>query len=155
MAPLPVDFLFEPVGEVLVMLHTRKPAPDAEWDLLVDHLARTLQAGRPIPPGLVLTDGGGPTTAQRKALEQVLDVRQLRTAVVSEAASVRFVVSTLALFSENVRSFPITGVDDALAWFGLPGVDRLELRRGLVRLARTPAASPFVTLRTVVDTLKG
>jgi hypothetical protein len=144
------DFLVEPLDHLMVILHTRRPPPDAEWS----QLAASADPDRAPLPMLVLTDGGNPTSKQRALVHPVVSKEKPMTAVISEATTIRFVVSTLTLLNENVRTFAPSGVDEALAWLAVPFATASEARRTLRRLARDPGGERFEPLQRAIPGLK-
>jgi len=92
------------IESILILRQNKEDPSDPEWD----ECLRLLVADRdkyPMVKVLVITDGGGPTPAQRKRLDVALRGLSVRVAVVSESTKVRFVVSTVALLSLKIRSF--------------------------------------------------
>lgn len=54
---------------------------------------------------LVVTDGGGPNSAQRTRLETALKGRSVRVAIVTDSAKSRFIASAVSLFNRDHRGF--------------------------------------------------
>ena len=73
---------------------------------------------------MVRTDGGGPTPQQRKSLEQALAGTPARVAVVSDHLKVRFVTSTIALFSKDLRSFLVREMPEAYEHLAMTNEER-------------------------------
>src|SRR5205823_3860864 len=83
------DFVTTSRGEIMVVIHTSSPPSDAEWKEYMDGLASCdLLTMRSI----VITDGGAPNSAQRKAINDLLQGRQVPGVVISPSAFVRGVV---------------------------------------------------------------
>ena len=105
--------------ESLVILRESKHDPsDAEWDETLRVLAENLPDIDQIKV-LVVSDGGGPTQSQRKRLEATLNGKPIRVAVVSDSMKVRFICSSVALFTSNLSSFKISEIRDAYSWLKL------------------------------------
>lgn len=105
--------------ETLVILREGKKDPtDSEWDETLRILAEHRQEIDHIKV-LVLSDGGGPTQAQRKRLEQTLEGKPIRVAVVSDSMKVRFICSSVALFTSNLSSFKVSETREAYRWLKL------------------------------------
>jgi hypothetical protein len=70
---------------------------------------------------MVLENGGGPAPSQQLRLTQAIAARSmpLPVAVVSDSTRVRFIASTLALFTKRIRTFRLAEVDQALAFLDL------------------------------------
>jgi len=105
--------------ESLVILRESKHDPsDAEWDETLRVLAENLPDIDQIKV-LVRSDGGGPTQAQRKRLEATLKGKPIRVAVVSDSMKVRFICSSVALFTSNLSSFKVSEIREAYSWLQL------------------------------------
>ena len=62
---------------------------------------------------IVVTDGGGPSFAQRLRLNDVLKGRPVYTSVVSQSVFVRGIVSALRVFNPRIRCFPPESTEEA------------------------------------------
>lgn len=136
-----------PFGRVIACWHGADSPRDAEWDAMLDVMrASDLRVVR----CFVLTSGGAPTSAQRKRVMDVVGIRPMLIAVVSEQVGVRFVASLLAMMTRKIRSFTPAEIDRAYAHlelrpeelrqaqrfveeFGLPGRKRSFTRPSLQR----------------------
>jgi hypothetical protein len=106
----------------LVVFGTADPT-DPEWvaylKLVESHgVDRTMQ--------LILTDGGEPTPMQRRRLNALVAGRAVPTAIVSGSARIRGTVTALSWFNRTIKSFPPSGLREAIAYLELP-VTRMEL----------------------------
>jgi hypothetical protein len=106
------------VGSTLVMVENAQTPLDQEWDEFLQVLSDN-RSQLPKLRLLVMTTGGGPNTQQRKRLEATLGGTPMRVAVVSENMKVRFIVSTIALFHRDLRSFSSSELAEAYAHLGL------------------------------------
>ncbi len=118
------------VGDLVVLRENAEAPSDEEWD----ETLRTLT----LPPEelarirvLVLTDGGGPTVAQRRRLNQTTGGFALIAAVCSESVRVRFIVSSIALFMAKLQCFRATELDAAFDHLGLAPAQRHLARQNL------------------------
>ncbi|MEP7048756.1 MAG: hypothetical protein ABJB12_00320 [Pseudomonadota bacterium] len=111
------------VGSLLILREGRTDPLDSEWDVTLGILAEHRHEIDQIKV-LVFTDGGGPTQAQRRRLEQTLNGKPIRVAVVSDSMKVRFICSSVALFTSNLSSFRVTELRDAFAWLNLTPEER-------------------------------
>ena len=98
------------VGRLLILRQNKSNPSDEEWDECLGLLNPDLDHVRV----LVVTDGGAPTPEQRRRLNQTLNGTPVRISVVSESVKVRFVVSSVAFLSRNIKSFAETEYSDAL-----------------------------------------
>ena len=69
---------------------------------------------------LVATKGGGPTSTQRKYLNDLLAGRHVPVAVMSSSTAVRGVVTALSWFNRKIKAFPPEGLADALTYLEIP-----------------------------------
>jgi len=125
-------FVFEVVGSVFVLAHTKDPPSEGEWSAFMTAMKARMADAEHIRT-LVFTDGGGPNAARRDDINQELRGRKVRTAVHSNAAIVRFMVSSLALFNPSIRSFEPKDVEAGLAHVDLSR-DRKLVRDAALRL---------------------
>lgn len=112
-------------GGMFVLAHSNKPPSNAEWDSYMKEL------GKHDPKwvkSLAFTDGGAPTGPQRKLLNDLLNGRQCRAAVVTSDAFVRGVVTALSWFNSYVKAFSPDELDEALRY--------LEVRERYMALVR-------------------
>ena len=107
---------------------------DAEWD---DYLAciPPVATSDPIRV-LVLTEGGRPTRAQQRRLEEVTKGSVSPVAVVSKAGALRFVVSVLSFANPNIQSFHPSHLAAAVAHIGLSPSHDERLQRVIDHLQR-------------------
>jgi hypothetical protein len=116
-------------GMVILRQNAENPA-DAEWDECLRLLgAYRSDFGR--VRVLVVTDGGGPTPAQRKRLSMVTGGYPLRAAVVTESVKVRFIVSSVALFMSGLASFDLSEMRQAFAHLKLDPRQQLVADRAV------------------------
>jgi hypothetical protein len=75
---------------------------------------------------LVVTDGGGPTPDQRKRLERTMSGKTVPTAVVSDSVKVRFIVSTVTLFTAKIQTFRRAELEQAFTFLNLDKKERSD-----------------------------
>jgi hypothetical protein len=75
---------------------------------------------------LVITEGGVPTYAQRRYLNDRLAGRYVPVAVVSGSRSLVTVVTAMSWFNRKIKAFPPSGLRDAIAYLEIPA-SRTEL----------------------------
>lgn len=114
------------IDNLLVMAQGSGSPSDDEVTAMVEDLkGRDIDALRAI----ALSQGGGPSMAQRKRLTEIIGGRSMRFAIVSDAVKTRIIGTALGLFSAGVRSFPLAEIDKALEHLELPK-ERWEMVRG-------------------------
>jgi hypothetical protein len=126
-------------GQLLLLAHGSVPPAQDEWDQYVAALAQAHKSG--LTGLLVLTDGPGPNSSQRKQVSSF----DLRSAVLTPAAVARGIVTALSWFGANIRAFTPEQIDEALEYLQVPRVEQLQVLRVLaglrVELAGKPAKS--------------
>ena len=118
-------------GLILVAHGTAPPAAD-EW---ADYVQLVAQQGIVGARQLIATEGGGPTRAQRGALDPQLGGQTMPTAVLSASLRVR-VIAALLSFDGSVRGFPPSnaGLHDALSFLWVPTIRLPLIARELDKL---------------------
>ncbi len=106
--------------EVIVSLHAREPPSTTEWLEYVRTCREALVRRPHDVRGLVLSDGGAPSSMQRAALNDALGGRHVPVAVVSESVIVRSIVTALGWFNSDIKSFAPIMFQRALAHLGIP-----------------------------------
>lgn len=105
------------LGQLVILAQGKEAPRDFEWRECLKLVVATddINSTRV----LVVTEGGGPSTAQRKALESVLRGTRICSAVVSDSVRVRFIVATVALFGPNISTFSMSEIHKAYEFLGL------------------------------------
>ena len=111
----------------MVLVHSMRAPSDEEWSRYV---AQVEVHSAAIQGFLVLSDGGGPTSNQRRTLKQMLERAGLSSrwaAVVSRDRLTRGIVIALNLFEPNIRAFRPDELEQALTHIRAGGPDRAAL----------------------------
>jgi hypothetical protein len=115
----------------MIVLRENAATPtDADWDKFMEILA----AARPNFEKvriLVMTDGGGPSTEQRKRLAVALGGKPVRVAVVTDSMKVRFIVSSIALLNREIATFSNKEITEAYAHLSLTRAEQ-RLAEGMI-----------------------
>jgi hypothetical protein len=90
---------------------------DGEW---ARYLSLVERGGVMGTVQLIHTEGGAPTSAQRRQLVELLGGRSVPVAVLSHSARVRLTVTALSWFNRGIRAFPPPSLLDALAYLEIP-----------------------------------
>lgn len=137
---------------VLLVCHSRK-SPEAEtWS---EHCGVIAEGLRREKFGiLVLTDGGGPSSAQRQELAQATEGKRHPISVVSSASVVRFIVTSIALFNPAIQSFVPADWRKALSHLGVSPREVLEVERVLRDYSQRPHAERFSVLKSVASSIR-
>jgi hypothetical protein len=129
------NMAFGKLAHCIVSVNNAQTPGDEEWDAYLDFLRKHLGPGK-AHRGLVMSDGGVPTAAQRQKLVLVtgLYAAHARVAVATNSAMVRGVVTALSWFQPVYRAFPMTRLGDACEYLGLPRAAEGELRKLIAAL---------------------
>jgi hypothetical protein len=122
---------FKVIDRLFIVVYGPHDPTDAEWESYladVEHhgIDRTMQ--------LISTEGGGPTSTQRRYLNDLLAGRSVPVAVMSGSAAIRGVVTALSWFNRKIRAFPPTGLRDAIAYLEIPGSRTELIEREMAKL---------------------
>lgn len=140
---------FGKVDKLVVVVHSRKPPADDEWEDYIQFNLRTYTPGDTLKY-LVVTDGGAPTAAQRMILNEKLseyvrgNTNLLRSAIVTSSTFVRGVVTALSWFNSGICAFSPQNLEDAMNYLEIPAQYHAEIRI-LIKKLRTnlPATPPI------------
>jgi hypothetical protein len=120
------------IDRLFIVVYGTADPTDDEWkgylDLVERHgVTRTMQ--------LICTDGGEPSSAQRRLLNDLLGGRTVPVAVVSGSTRVRGTVTALSWFNRKIKAFPPADLRDALAYLEIPAsrTDLIEREIGSLR----------------------
>ena len=122
------SILFERRDQIVLLVHSADPPNNADWDEYVQALAKAARNGA--TGLLVLTDGVGPDSTQRKMISDI----KLRTAVVTLSRMARGIVTALGWLGANIRAFAPDQMDEALDSLGVPAADREAVSRRLAAM---------------------
>jgi hypothetical protein len=108
------------VGSVLVLCENQQTPSDAEWNHTLELLVQLQKTGQNVKV-LVITEGGGPNSQQRKQLERTLGAEGVPVAVVSDSLKMRFISAGVALINPGHKGFTRAEVSDAYDHLKLTG----------------------------------
>ncbi len=110
------NIAFKLIGNVVVSVHNDRPMTDTECQACLAFL-------KTVDPGnlrmLVVTSGGAPTAAQRKSLNDVIQGKEMISAIVTDAVVVRGVVTAMGWFNRKIKAFNFQEFDSAFRYLGL------------------------------------
>lgn len=129
------------VGDTMIAVHTSRPFSDAEGLAYIDDMVAAANArggDLSMLRNLVVTEGGGPNTAQRKLaserLQKLKNWNKATSAVVSSATSVRGIVTVLHWFNMNIKAFPPQRIEEAFTFLGIGKEEAEQILAELPRL---------------------
>jgi hypothetical protein len=120
-------------GGLMLLAHTSRPPNDAEWDPYIDELVKhdpkQLRS-------LAFTDGGAPSGAQRKQVNDFLKGQASRAAVITASTMVRGVVTALSWFNSQMKVYPPDELEAALQHLGVRPDEVPQVRREIQLLRK-------------------
>jgi len=130
---------FKFLDDLVIVAHTANPPTEEESRAYLNAFrARDLSRLR----CLAFTDGGAPSAAHRRELNEILRGRAFPTAVVSSVPVVRGVVTALSWFNSKIKAFAPEDAEQAFVYLGIPQSDYakvwVEIRKLSTELGATP-----------------
>ena len=119
---------------MIVIRQNKDTSSDQDWDDFLDMLVERRPEFAKLKI-LVVTDGGGPSQAQRKRLEVALAGKPVRVAVVSDSMKTRFIVSSIALLNRDMSSFRASELSQAYDHLSLTLDERRTAKTTIEELA--------------------
>jgi hypothetical protein len=114
------------VGNTMVVVHNASVPTDAEWAVFMDECKQVDPSKVRI---LVFTDGGHPSTVQRKGFFSYIGSAQPPVAVVSEHLLVRGVVTAMSWFNARIVMFRPSAAAEAFAHVDLDAMESATVLR--------------------------
>ena len=120
------------VDRLFIVAYGATRPTDAEWSSYLDLAQRH---GIDQTQQIIFTEGGAPTSAQRRQLAALLNGRAVPVAVLSSSARVRVTVAALSFFNSQIKAFPASALPDALDFLDVPA-SRADLIAGTLQKLR-------------------
>ena len=120
------NMAFGRVNAFVVVVHNRCPPTDEEWREYLESVHVIGVDHGTIARYLIVTEGGAPTFAQQKAVNDKLSLvrdrhpNALQTAVVTPSTFVRGIVTALSLVHPVYRAFTPQNTHGAYEYLGIP-----------------------------------
>ena len=111
---------------VVLAVHSECDPSDREWGGFVG----LCEASRGTAI-LIVSNGGGPNSAQRAEIDRLSYWRDRPTAIVTESAIARGIVTAILWTGKNIRAFYPHQIDDAFDYIAVVAAWRPELVRAL------------------------
>lgn len=123
-------------GPLHIVLHSTVQPSMNDWKAYVEGAIHEFRSGLdPAKLGtLVITDGVGPNSAQRKLINDELNGRTTRVAMVSGSVVTRGVASALAWFNPEIEVFAPNELAGALRFLKVPEADFADIWRDILAL---------------------
>lgn len=124
--PIQRTMAFARRRDYAVLVHSTRAPSDAEWGVYLQALDGWLSEIQGI---LVVSDGGGPTSAQRRSLKELSEKtsREAQVAMLSPSMLARGIVLAISLFYPHIRAFRPGDPDQALTFLRVPSKERPAL----------------------------
>ncbi len=151
------EVIVEETADCLIFIHGKKPPTDAAWNQVAQFWEMHQAAGDVKRYRCaVITEGGGPTPDQRRQqMNRFRDIyKQMPTAVISDSAAIRFVVSSLALLASNIKTFAPKEARQAIEFLEPSGSRQGLLIEGLKRLRQNVQQGTFPTFDALAERLE-
>jgi hypothetical protein len=117
---------FGEVNFYIILVHNKHTPTDEEWSEYIQfNLARGTAHGV-LSRFLVVTEGGSPSSAQRKAMHDTITPilkkkpTVIRSAIVTPSTFVRGVVTAMHLINPIFKAFSPGDMKEAYAYLGIP-----------------------------------
>jgi hypothetical protein len=119
------------IDRLFIVVYGATDPTDEEWG---DYLKLVERHGIDRTMQLVFTQGGGPSSAQVRLLNELLAGRPVPVAVVSGSPRVRATVTALSWFNRRIKAFSPVALPEALAYLGIPASRTDLIRREAEKL---------------------
>jgi hypothetical protein len=111
------ELIFKLIDDLILAVHGARPPSSSEWDSYLKEHQRLASEKRKVSI-LVVTEGGGPNSAQRAALKELV-ASDLRTAIVTGSVAVRGIVTAFNWLGwSSMQAFAPHEMDGALRLVG-------------------------------------
>jgi hypothetical protein len=121
------------VDSLFIVAYGASSPTDDEWS---SYLGLVQRHGIDRTQQIIFTEGGAPTSAQRRQLAAFLDGRTVSVAVLSGSACVRVTVTALSWLNSRIKAFPPSALSEALEFLDVPA-SRASLIAGTLQKLRT------------------
>lgn len=127
---------FARFGACFTYVCGRRDPTDQEWDSYIRFLRQNIVPGV-TPRSLVITDGGGPNSAQRTKLTELVSEHsgEVKIAVVTGSAVVRGIFTAMSWFATfNYRAFTPLQLDEALVFLDVSRATAFEMKAAIIAM---------------------
>ena len=126
---------FEAIDNCLLFIHTKTMASDASSYAVLEFYRAHKDRLSDFKP-LVVSDGGGPSALQRKAVQNEFgsSLKEARAVIISDSQIIRFMAAAAVLWVKNVRVLDPQHFGEALDFLGLPNTTRSKVSQTMMAL---------------------
>lgn len=139
-------------ADLWIVVHSRENPSTEDWSSYISALTESAaQRGLELLPTLVLSDGGGPNTIQRAAINDLQERMRTtaRVAFVSDSPLLRGVTRTMTWFNPKFRSFSPQDFSEAVAHLGVPAAKVDLIRNAILEMELEIGGPKLDTVRTL------
>lgn len=111
------NIAFKLIGNLVITAQNDRPMTDEESQACLAFLKSVDPSSLRM---LVVTSGGAPTAAQRKSLNDVIQGKEMISAIVTDVIMVRGVVTAMGWFNKKIKAFSFQEFDSAFRYLELP-----------------------------------
>ena len=129
---------FARFGSCFTYVCGRRDPTDQEWDTYIRFLRQNVVPGV-TPRSLVITDGGGPNSAQRTKLTELVaeHAGEIKIAVVTSSAVVRGIFTAMSWFATfTYRAFTPQQLDEALVFLDVSRATAFEMKTSIIAMRK-------------------
>ena len=110
---------------LMILVHTVRPPSDAEWEA---YFAQASKQDPKLLKNLVFTDGGAPSSVQRKQVNDWLAGQPTRACVITASALARGAVKALSWFNPQLTAMAPQQLDAAFQYLGVREDEKARVR---------------------------
>jgi hypothetical protein len=129
------------IANIGIAVFTANPPSNEEWEHMLDVMRK---ADYTRFRGISFSDGGAPTTTQRKKMHEVTGGRSVPSVVITASSFTRAVVTAMSWFNPSIRAYSPEQLDEALHHLNVGaaefGLIKLEVRKLAAKLGPPPLA---------------
>jgi len=108
-------------GDVVLAVHNQLAPSDAEWAAFIADIATIAeQKGIDKIRHLIITEGGSPSSAQRKQINDALAGQSTRVAVVTDSRLARMATTAISWFNRGIVAFSPDKLEAAFHHLEIP-----------------------------------
>ena len=145
------DFVVEALDGVMVFVHSKNMIPVPQGESFLSFVqSRSAEVSQ--MKSIAISDGGGPTSLQRKRLQEFVQTKTApKASVVTNSQIVRFAVAAITLFNSNVKVFDPRDMAEALRFLQLEKQQESGLLAAIEQMRNSVPLGKFKTLDMVLD----
>ena len=140
----PTTLIRQLTDTLVVAVYGESSPTDADWERYMAVVKGLTKPYRMV----IFSAGGGPTTMQRRDVEEVTNGQQSRVAVVTTSRVARGIVTAIAWFNRDIKAFEPTKHVEAFTYLGLDDAERTKVLVAAKEMATELGVPPSLVLGT-------